>query len=487
MRLNRWRRVRVVVSGAVASSLLALGSADARGGASTSAPSPEDVLHRFVQALNRHDVEAQYAHYTDDMVYVNEGRRIRPPREEERRDRAFEMASGAAWSYEVLEKAEGRIDALLTEDMEFYRALGVGPRSSRRQIMFRGGLIREMSASDWTQAGRPYEGARDLFLAWLRRERPQVAARVSDARGLLFDGTTAPLLNPLAREWRAAHPCRLYHPSFHPHAPRIAFSSDCDGKWNVYVMEADGSHPRRLTDNTADSRRPAWWPDGRGLVFHSDRDGNWEVYEVGADGSGLSRLTHHPAADRNPLVSPDGAHILFSSDRSGAEELHLMGKDGSAVRQLTSGTTLSYTPAWSPDGALILHPASRAAGAKDGDPLDLFLLRPDGSPLGRLPGGPRRDFNHVFSPDGRDIVFDAHARGGWESEDGLWELWRMSADGSGRRRLTSNAVNDWGPAFSPDGRTIAFLSGRENVYDIYTMNADGTGRRRLTRWTANPD
>jgi len=63
----------------------------------------------------------------------------------------------------------------------------------------------------------------------------------------------------------------------------------------------------------------------------------------------------------------------------------------------------------------------------------------------------------------------------------------MNADGTERRRLTRNSVNDWGPAFSPDGRRLVFLSGKDNVYDLYTMNVDGSDRRRLTRWTANPD
>jgi TolB protein len=65
-----------------------------------------------------------------------------------------------------------------------------------------------------------------------------------------------------------------------------------------------------------------------------------------------------------------------------------------------------------------------------------------------------------------------------------WDVWVMNADGSGRRNLTvGNKVNDWGPSWSPDGKTIVFPSGLENVYDLYVMNADGTNRRRLTHWT----
>jgi WD40-like Beta Propeller Repeat len=467
--------------------LLATGAVASEPPSGAEASGPERVFQGFVDAMNRHDVDAQYSFYADDMVYVDEGRRIAPPREDERRDRAFERGSGAVWSYVIVGRGPDRLDVILTEDMEFYRALGAGPRSSRREVRFRDGKIVELSASEWTQAGRPYDGARDLFQEWLVSERPSAAAKVVRSGRLVFDASSAPILGPLAREWRAAHPCRLYHPSFHPREPRIVFSSDCEGKWNVYVAREDGSHPLRLTDNTADARRPSWSPDGGRVLFQSDRDGNWEIYSVAAGGGGLARLTHDPAADTNAAYSPDGTRILWSSRRAGSSELYIMAADGSSTRRLTSGTTQGFAPAWSPDGTLILYPASRQPVAADGDPIEVYRLRPDGQPLGVLPGGPRREYNHAFSPDGGRIAFDAHAQGAWESADGQWELWSMNADGSARQRLTHNQVNEWGPAFSPDGRRLVFLCGRDNVYDLYRMNLDGSDRRRLTRWTANPD
>ena len=142
-------------------------------------------------------------------------------------------------------------------------------------------------------------------------------------------------------------------------------------------------------------------------------------------------------------------------------------------------------PVWSSDGARILYGARPSRPAEDGQPIELFQIRPDGADLGPLAGGPHREYNHAFSPDGATIAFDAHAAGAWESDDGRWELWLMNADGSGRRRLTDNAVNDWGPSWSPNGARIVFLSGRSDVYDIYTLAADGSDRRRLTRWTAH--
>jgi TolB protein len=56
----------------------------------------------------------------------------------------------------------------------------------------------------------------------------------------------------------------------------------------------------------------------------------------------------------------------------------------------------------------------------------------------------------------------------------------MNADGTGQTNLTKNVAGDWSPAWSPDGKKIAFVSQRDGNLEIYVMNADGTGQTRLT-------
>ena len=71
-------------------------------------------------------------------------------------------------------------------------------------------------------------------------------------------------------------------------------------------MDADGSNQTRLTNNPASDAQPAWSPDGTKIAFNSDRDGNFEVYVMDADGSNQTRLTNNPADDGGPAWSPDG-------------------------------------------------------------------------------------------------------------------------------------------------------------------------------------
>jgi Tol biopolymer transport system component len=113
-------------------------------------------------------------------------------------------------------------------------------------------------------------------------------------------------------------------------------------------------------------------------------------------------------------------------------------------------------------------------------PAFLYAIPVEGGRLERLGTEPRRDYNPVWAPDGARLAFDAHRSGGWESDDGGWEVFTARPDGSDRRNLTRNALNDWGPAWSPDGRRIAYCSGIENRYEIYVMNADGSAPLRLT-------
>ncbi len=72
---------------------------------------------------------------------------------------------------------------------------------------------------------------------------------------------------------------------------KIAFTSDRDGNYEIYVLNADGSEQTRITNNTASDSDPAWSPHGTKIAFTSDRDGNYEIYVMNADGSG--QYPHH--------------------------------------------------------------------------------------------------------------------------------------------------------------------------------------------------
>ena len=117
---------------------------------------------------------------------------------------------------------------------------------------------------------------------------------------------------------------------YSPDRTRIAFSSDrfSSGGYDVYVADADGKNPKRLTTDPGQDMQPVWMPDGGGLVFTSNRSGTNQLYRMNADGSEVRELTTAPGGNYDPAVSPDGKRIAFASGRDGLPDVFIMDLDG---------------------------------------------------------------------------------------------------------------------------------------------------------------
>ena len=148
-------------------------------------------------------------------------------------------------------------------------------------------------------------------------------------------------------------PADDHKPDWSPDGSKIAFDSyregdGAGGKMNIWVMEADGFNPIRLTDSSADDAA-AWSPDGTQIAFASNRTGDWEIWLMNADGSNPVQITDSPDMDRDPTWSPDGTQIAFSSRRDGNWEVYAMNADGSNQTNLSNHPTADLNPDWSPN------------------------------------------------------------------------------------------------------------------------------------------
>jgi Tol biopolymer transport system component len=223
------------------------------------------------------------------------------------------------------------------------------------------------------------------------------------------------------------------NPEWSPRGDRVVLWSDADGAGDVFVIDVGSGHRMRLTDSAEDDVHtdwfPSWSPDGATIVFNSDRAGGdeWTIYAVPAAGGPLRRVTK----GWGPRFSPIG-RLTFQL--AGPGRLVTTNVGGGDRREFPRRNGRSWAPAWWPDGSALA-----------------FIT------------------NEPFTSER-----------GETSGNRTYEIGRMNADGGGYRRLTANRIRDGDPAISPDGRTIAFDSGRFGWSEVLLMDAGGRHQRRLT-------
>lgn len=181
-----------------------------------------------------------------------------------------------------------------------------------------------------------------------------------DGRGLLFRATLPPF--PDSDVWsmdsdgNSRHlvfhvPGEQLYPSYSPYMRRIAFTTPVTPTDRaIFTMAADGSDLIRTFDVVgAYDSAPNWSPDGSQIAFESDQDGDMEVFVMNADGTDIRQLTQNTRHDEGPVWAPDGRRITYTS---GVDDLNgdiwVMDADGTDQMQLTATPGRDESPDWQP-------------------------------------------------------------------------------------------------------------------------------------------
>lgn len=182
-------------------------------------------------------------------------------------------------------------------------------------------------------------------------------------------------------------------PAWSPDGSKIAFYRCPGPECYVYVANADGSGETKL----AQGAEPAWSPDGSRIAFY-DWQGKYDIFVVNVDGTHELRLTDNAAKNALPSYdwSPDGSKIAFSMTYAqSSDDIYVMNSDGSGVTRLTFNGGMM--PAWSPDGSKIAFSSWR-----DRDNMEIYVMNADGSDQARVTI--TRDDSLVEEPDWQPIV-----------------------------------------------------------------------------------
>ncbi len=249
-----------------------------------------------------------------------------------------------------------------------------------------------------------------------------------------------------------------------------------------------------FTAKYTDDYSPAISPDGKWLAFASNRLQNAELYLMDLTTRTLQQLTHTDELDEYmPAFSPDGKSIAFVSERtrggmmlpsvqaSGSDPrtatIYLMDADGRNQRPLLDIEGAQRAPVFSPDGQQIAFESRRGevtSPAENNDTLEIYVIHIDGTNKKQLTHNDVDDGHPTWAPNGKQIAFTGMV-------DDIYQLFSVNAGGGVVQQLTfTNTGSHYHPTFSPDGKRILYVSNAHNHYTLWMMNTDGTNKTQLT-------
>jgi TolB protein len=303
---------------------------------------------------------------------------------------------------------------------------------------------------------------------------------------VLAQAQRAPVLQQIAEP----HPYyfrEMYLPQLTTGPSALAWSPDSRSLvysmgGSLWIQKVDSTSTEQLTDGPGYDYQPDWSSDGRWIVYAKYDKSAVELWALDANTRQSHALTHEGAVNVEPRFSPDGKQIAFVStsfngrfhiflghfsDGTLSDLQRLTGENRSTLpRYYYSPFDHEISPAWSPDGKEILFVSNRGHLYGTGG---FWRMKAE-------PGAEAREIHYeetawkarpAFSPDGKRIVYASYLGQAWH------QLWVMPADGGDAFPLSYGDFDNINPRWSPDGRSIAFISNRSGNTSLWIQQVPG--------------
>ncbi|MFH1943422.1 MAG: S9 family peptidase [bacterium] len=231
------------------------------------------------------------------------------------------------------------------------------------------------------------------------------------------------------------------------------------GRTDLWLVGSDGKNLRRLTTHSASDFNPRWSKCGKKIWFLSMRSGSSQVWRISVDGGEAEQITNVPLDVGNLLVSPNGGMIAFTMEVFPDKSCPKCTKetlDEIAARKASGRiyekVFIRHWDTWKDGRRSHLF----AMNCKDKKPIKLMVGMDADTPSKPF-GGPEEI---TFTPDGRGLVFTARDAGREEPWSTDFDLYYVPVDGSAKPKCLTEENEAWdtSPAFSPDGKTLAYLA-----------------------------
>ncbi|MGC8784554.1 MAG: S41 family peptidase [Armatimonadota bacterium] len=226
------------------------------------------------------------------------------------------------------------------------------------------------------------------------------------------------------------------------------------------------------------ARYPAPSPDGKQIAFSWQGD----LWLVSSAGGEAKRLTVHEGYDFAPVWSPDGTRIAFTSDRYGNDDVFVLSLRDGTIQRLTYWSGRDRALGWTPDGKAVLFDSTRDWEPYGAEPCVYVAPLGGGTPyrLHNATGTPA-----ALSPDGEKLAFVRRDSSWWRKGyrgSATGDIWLHDLKADKFTRLTQTDTSDTFPMWSPDGKTLYFLSERDDTYNLWAMDVTSKAVKQLTRY-----